>query len=357
MARTGGSSIVTEAEFPQADRPRIGVVLVNWNRWADTLEALESLLRSDVPVTAIVVDNASSDGSPDHIVAWAAGQTAAPLASPDMARFSVPPLPKPLACRRITAAEWPTASLAPDDRLVLVDSGGNLGFAGGNNVGLKLLLADPRIDIFWLLNNDTVVAPDTARQLAARIDATGAGMCGTVVRYYWKPDTVQAANGHMFSTLKGTARGIHQGLPAASLPDPAEVEARTSFILGASLAVTRPFLERVGLMEDSYFLYFEEIDWAARNAKLPGGGFRVAYAPEAVVYHKEGGSIGSSGVPGARSLTADYWLAKSRLAYFRRHQPAWLPWHWGVTLGLAGLRVVRGQPDKAKVILKALFGG
>ena len=348
---------MAEANPSPQTRPRIGVVLVNWNRWADTVEALESLLRSDVPVTAIVVDNASSDGSMEHVAAWAAGREAAPVASAGMAAFSTPPLPKPIAIRRIGAAEWSTARLAPEDRLVLVDSGGNLGFAGGNNVGLRLLLADPAFDIFWLLNNDTVVAPETARQLAARMDATGAGMCGTVVRYYWKPDTVQAANGHMFNVWKGTARGVHQGLPAASLPDPAEVEAKTSFILGASLAVTRAFLDKVGLMEDSYFLYFEEIDWAARNRKLPGGGFRVAYAPDAVVYHKEGGSIGSSGVPGARSLTADYWLAKSRLAYVRRHQPLLLPWHWGMTLGLAGLRVARGQPEKAKVILKALFGG
>lgn len=354
--RNGSGIIVAEANSPPQTSPRIGVVLVNWNRWADTVEALESLLRSDVPVTAIVVDNASADGSLEKIAAWAAGQEPAPVASAAMAGFSTPPLPKPLACRRIAAAEWPTARLAPGDRLVLVDSGGNLGFAGGNNVGLKLLLADPGIEIFWLLNNDTVVAPETARHLAARMDATGAGMCGTVVRYYWKPDIVQAANGHTFNIWKGTARGVHQGLPAASLPDPAQVEADTSFILGASLAVTRGFLDRVGLMEESYFLYFEEIDWAARNRKLPGGGFRVAYAPDAVVYHKEGGSIGSSGIPGARSLTADYWLAKSRLAYFRRHQPLLLPWHWGVTLGLAGLRVVRGQPDKAKVILKALFG-
>jgi GT2 family glycosyltransferase len=354
--RNSSGIIVAEANLSPAV-PRIGVVLVNWNRWADTVEALESLLRSDVPVTAIVVDNASADGSLDHIADWAAGRETAPVASADMAGFSKPPLPKPIALRRIAAADWPAARLAPEDRLVLVDSGGNLGFAGGNNIGLKLLLADPGIDIFWLLNNDTVVAPDTARRLAARMDATGAGMCGTVVRYYWNPDTVQAANGHRFNIWKGTARGIHQGLPAADLPDPALVEAQTSFILGASLAVSRAFLDKVGLMEDSYFLYFEEIDWAARNRKLPGGGFRVAYAPDAVVYHKEGGSIGSSGIPGARSLTADYWLAKSRLAYFRRHQPLLLPWHWGVTLGLAGLRVARGQPDKARVILKALFGG
>lgn len=334
---------------------RLGVVIVNYKRADDTIECLESLLRSTVPVTVVVIDNASGDGSADRIAAWAAGRVESTIASEAMASLSRPPLPKPLAMARIAGAA--AGAHPPTATLTLIDAGANLGFAGGNNLGLRLLTQDPNLEAFWLLNNDTVVAPDTARQLAARMDATGAGMCGTVVRYYWKPDTVQAANGHRFSTVKGTARGIHTGLPAASLPDPAQVEAETSFILGASLAVTRAFLEQVGLMEERYFLYFEELDWAARNARVPGGGFRVAYAPDAVVYHKEGGSIGSSGVPGARSLTADYWLAKSRLAYFRWHQPAWLPWHWAMTLGLAGLRLVRGQPDKARAIMKALLGG
>ena len=79
----------------------VGVVLVNWNRWRDTVEALESLLHSTVPVRIIVVDNASADGSLDQIEAWARGDLVVEPASPAMARFSSPAWPKPVALRRI----------------------------------------------------------------------------------------------------------------------------------------------------------------------------------------------------------------------------------------------------------------
>ncbi len=331
----------------------IGVVLVNWNRWPDTIEALESLLRSDVPLKVIVVDNASSDGSLEQIAAWAAGHVPAEVASPALAALSQPPLPKPLAMRRIAAAEWPTARLAPDDRLVLVDSGGNLGFAGGNNVGLRLLLADAGISTFWLLNNDTVVAPDAARQLAAALAADPAiGMCGAMVRYYWNPDRLQVRNGYRFSFTTGGAKGIAAGAAADGPVDATAVAAATDFVLGASLAVSRPFLEQVGLMEERYFLYYEEIDWAVR-AK---GRFAIDFAAAATVWHKEGGSIGSSSVKGGRSVAADYWHNRSRLRFIGLHRPWLLPWHWLFTIGIIGRRLARRRPDKARAILKALLG-
>ncbi len=337
--------------------PRMGVVLVNWNRWADTIEALESLLRSSVPLRVIVVDNASADGSMERIEAWAAGQVPAAAAASAMAGYSTPPLPKPLRCRRIAADAIAGAVLGPDDSLVLVDSGGNLGFAGGNNVGLRLLLGDPAIDWFWLLNNDTVVAADTAEALQRQMAAVPRiGICGAVVRYYWQPDRLQALNGHRFNLWTGAAQGIHQGALASAPFDPAQVVAQTGFVLGASLAVSRAFLERVGLMEERYFLYFEEVDWAFRNKALGDAAFVTGFADKAVVFHKEGGSIGSGGGPGARSLLSEYWLARSRLAFVRRHRPLLLPWHWLFTLALIGRRLGRGQPDKARILLRALLG-
>ncbi|GGE00120.1 rhamnosyltransferase [Polymorphobacter glacialis] len=329
----------------------VGVVLVNWNRWADTIEALESLLRSTVPVRVVVVDNASADGSFERIAAWAAGREPAAAASAPMARLSTPALAKPIALRRIAPDEAGTAELGAEDWLTLVDSGGNLGFAGGNNVGLRLLQTDPAVEIFWLLNNDTVVEADTAALLGARMLAEPrVGMCGTVVRYYWHPDRVQALNGHRLSWWTGTSKGINHGLSPEVAFDARQVARETDFVLGASLAVSRAFLETVGPMEESYFLYFEEADWAARNA----GRFGIGFAAGAVVFHKEGGSIGSSGVPGARSEMSDYWLARSRLAFIRRHRPLLWPWHWLFSGALMARRLVRGQPAKAKSIWKAM---
>jgi hypothetical protein len=150
--------------------------------------------------------------------------------------------------------------------LTLIDAGGNLGFAGGNNLGLRYALRDPALAYFWCLNNDTVVERDAIRALVVRMDATHrVGMCGTVVRYYHRPGTVQALNGSRFKMLSGQSMGIGRNQPAARAMDPRRVARETDFVLGASLAVSRAFLETVGFMEESYFLYFEEMDWSVRN--------------------------------------------------------------------------------------------
>ena len=197
------------------NRARLGVVLLNWRGAPDTIECLEALLRSSIPLRVIVVDNASGDGSMEAIEAWARGDTPARPVAGTLARLTDPPLPKPLAWSRLTAAE----SLVGGNpaRLTLIDSGGNLGFAGGNNVGLRHLLLDPGIDHAWLLNNDTVPEPDAAATLLARMDATpNIGMCGTVVRYYHRPDIVQALGGSSFDMRTGQSRHIGNGQPAGT---------------------------------------------------------------------------------------------------------------------------------------------
>ena len=331
---------------------RLGVVLVNWRRAADTLECLESVLRSDIPLRVVVVDNDSADGSVEAIVRWGAGEEVAPVASPAMAHLSTPPLSKPRAVRRLTAAE--AAASTPDDAAVtVIAAGSNLGFAGGNNLGLDFLLRATDVDYVWLLNNDTVVEPEAAQALLARLEATyNVGMCGTVVRYYFRPDTVQALNGHRFSLWTGTSRGIGHNQPARTPFDPARVARETDFVLGASLAVSRAFVATIGPMHEAYFLYFEEVDWAFRNA----GRFATAFAHGAIVYHKEGGSIGSSGAKGQRSVLSEYYLTRSRLGFIRRRAPLLLPWHWLLTLAMIGRRLLRLQPKKALVLTRALLG-
>lgn len=329
---------------------RLGLVLVNWNRWADTIECLESLQAAAGDFRVVVVDNASSDGSADRIAAWARGEQASVPTEPAMAHLSTPAGVKPVAMRRLAAA---VPASAGDEWLTLIESGGNLGFAGGNNIGLRYLLADPGIETFWLLNNDTVVDPGApAAVLGYLASNPDIGICGTIVRFYHRPAVVQALNGSRFNRWTGTSAGIAAGLPAALPFDETQIARATDFVLGASLAVTRAFLETVGLMEESYFLYFEEIDWAWRVR----GRFATGFASRAVVYHKEGGSIGSSSLKGGRSTLSEYYLMRSKLKLIARHRPWLLPAHWGVAVAQIALRVARGQPAKAVVMTRALLG-
>lgn len=332
--------------------PRLGVVLVNWNRWPDTIECLESVFRSSIPLRVVVVDNDSADGSPGRIADWAAGANSAVATSIAFTRFSTPAVSKPIEYRHLSAID--AASSIPDQAaLTLIDAGGNLGFAGGNNIGLRYLFRDPAIDYVWLLNNDTVIEPDSAAALVARMDAThNVGMCGTIVRYYHRPEIVQARNGSRFNLLTGQSRGIGEGELASTPFNPRKVARETDFVLGASLAVSRDFFNLVGPMTEDYFLYFEEIDWAYRNA----GRFAIGFAHGAVVYHKEGGSIGSSSTKGQRSLVSEYYLLRSRLGFIRRRAPWLLPVHWLLALAQIARRLLRLQPKKALVLLRALLG-
>jgi GT2 family glycosyltransferase len=337
---------------PDETQARLAVILVNWNRWADTIECLESLLRADGSFRVIVVDNGSDDGSVQRLAAWASGEQPYEPAAGPLRRLTAPPLAKPVSMRIISADAALTAAPGPES-VTVIDGRENRGFSGGNNLGMRHALLDPAIAYCWCLNNDTVVEPAAPMALVARMDATHRiGMCGTQVRFYHRPGTWQLLNGQRFRLLTGASQGIGANQPVTRPFDPKKVARETDFVLGASLAVSRPFLNTVGFMEESYFLYFEEMDWSVRNR----GRFQIAFAHGAVVYHKEGGSIGSSTVRGNRSETSEYYLMRSRLKFYRRNFPLLLPLQYPLGMALIARRLLRRQPGKAGAMLRAMLG-
>src|SRR5450830_954663 len=118
--------------------PLTYIVLLNWNGWKDTIECLESVFRLDYPhFRVIVCDNASRDGSLDHIKAWADGRQAA-AASSVVLRSAARPLAKPVAWVEYDREQAERGGDAHEQApLVLIQTGANLGFAGGNNVGVR----------------------------------------------------------------------------------------------------------------------------------------------------------------------------------------------------------------------------
>lgn len=341
--------------MPSSSRATAYIVIVNWNGWRDTIECLESVLRLDHPNYRVVVcDNASDNGSAERIIDWANGEIAAtPAADERLARLVEPALPKPIPVRRFTrAAAERGGNLDRDvEPLVLIDVGENLGFAGACNVGIRYATRDPSCEYIWLLNNDTVVEPNALSALVERLEAQPrAGQCGSRLLRYRDPTRIEALGGEQYVRWSGATRPVGAGHDAASEVDVGAIERRLSYVGGASLCVTRRFVERVGLMEESYFLYFEEIDWARRG----GSRFALAYAHESVVYHKHGQSTGGDGTV-RRSLLADFFVQRNRLAFTRRHFPLTLPAVWAhQLLTLLGC-VLTGRRDRAGVILRAML--
>lgn len=335
---------------------RVCILILNWNNWEDTIECLESLQLLDYPsFEIIVVDNASTDGSIEKVKSWAEGKL------PIISKFIEYSLDnKPLEVvyyDRETAEgggeteeEKKLLNLPSKKRLVLIQSGDNLGFAGGNNVGIRYALAKDNFDYIWILNNDTVVAPDSLTYMVERMqEDEKIGICGSTLLYYHQPDTIQALGGK-YNKWLGLSKHIGEGLQMSNIHIKLQdkVERKLSYIVGASMLVSKEFIQDIGLMCEDYFLYFEELDWATR-AK---GKYKLGYASESIVYHKEGATIGSSSKLKGRSYISDYYGIKNRLLFAKKFYPQKLPVVYMGLIPTVINRMRRRQWDRVKMLYK-----
>lgn len=332
----------------------VAVLVLNWNGWADTIECLESVLRLDYPnFQVIVCDNGSTDGSIDRFLDWAAGRLDVIPERRQMDGYVQPSIQKPLAVRTLARAEaeHDGSSTAEEARLVLIANGANLGFAGGNNVGLRHALARG-FEFVWLLNSDTIVAPGSLRPLVTRLqNDPEAGMCGSLLCYYDAPDILDQAGGCAYYPALGMARRIMSGRPVNEPADWRQVEGRLGYVSGASCLVRRSFLQDIGLMTEDHFLYGEEIDWAIRGKGL----YKLALAPDSLVYHKKGRSIGSKSYGLGRSATSAYYLWRASHRVTRRYYPFGLPALVSLGLLSAARAYLHGDKGSASAILRGTF--
>lgn len=316
---------------------RVCIILVNWNGWADTLECLESLLRLSYPNFSIVVcDNGSSDDSLQQISDWAIRHNVSHV--------------------EVSAQETAdTAASATLPLLTLVRIGENRGFAGANNIGLRLGLQRSDVDYFWLLNNDTVVEPEALNSLVTRMEQDQQiGLCGSTLLLYHDRQRIQALGGGHYCRWIGLPWHYRRFFSRwRGSVDRDRAEARMNYVEGASMLVSRHFIEAIGLMCEDYFLFFEEADWALRAA----GRFRLGYAPDSVVYHKVGSSIGTSSHPARKSFTCDYYNIRNRILFTRRFYPQALPLIYLMLLGETLLRICYGRWERASMILGLMLRG
>lgn len=331
---------------------RVAIILVNWNGWRDTIACIESCLALDHPAFRILVcDNASADGSVEAIAAWARGETEAARDPASPVTLAAPRRPSGITILDRAAAE--RGDDGDDAELLIVPTGANLGFAGGNNVGLRWAMAQD-CAFAWLLNNDTVVPPNALRELIAKPVADASiGLCGSTMVEYAHPTTLQGYAAAI-NLRNFRSRHLGAGLPATALGQARRDDAvrphETLYPIGASILVTAAFLAEVGLMEEGYFLYYEEVDWVLRGRTR----FRVGIASDSIVYHKVGASAGST--PQGVSARSVQFLYRSRLRAARRLAPSQMPW---VILGIveeAARALLRGRHGRVIGAARALTG-
>jgi GT2 family glycosyltransferase len=246
--------------------PLVSIIAVNFNQTAVTAAFLDSVRRLRYPSTEIIlVDNGSA----------------------------APPGP------------W-LQEHYPEVRYL--ETGRNLGFAGGNNVGIRAA----RGEYLLLVNNDTELEEDVVERLLACFEASeDVGMVCPLLLYHEAPGLVQYAGYTPLHPITARNRTIGQFEPDRG--QFTEVR-ETPFAHGAAMLTSRKVLDRVGLMAEDYFLYYEELDWSARIRKA---GYRILVEPRARVLHKESVSVGKD------SPLKTYFMTRNRMLYMRRHASWW----------------------------------
>lgn len=315
----------------------VAIILLNWRNATDTLVCVESILKSSCQEFQIFVcDNASNDGSEELFLKWATEY-------------------RGIAAQEVVRAndEADRLRIACSHRVVWIQTGANLGFAGGNNVGIRLAFQYGAFDYFWLVNNDCEVDAKALEALIRRVEEDPRiGICGALLRYFHAGQDVQAYGGARHNRWTGRAFYLGHLANPSTEHDTAAVEQEMTYVCGASMFVRREFIETVGLMNEDYFLFFEEIDWALRGR----GRFRLGYAPQAVVFHKEGATIGSSSDTRKTSRLADFYMNRNRLRFTAKFYPLAVPSVWLVMFLQAIKRGLRGQSDRMWLIVQILLG-
>lgn len=255
-------------------QPTIAIIVLNYNSRDDTLDCLRSLKHLTYSrAYTIVVDNASSDGSAEAI-----------------------------------RAAFP--------HVKLIETGSNLGFTGGNNVGIRHAL-DAGADYVLLLNNDTVVAPDMIDHLIEpMLNNPAIGVAGPTIYYFDQPHVVWSAGGSIDWKRGDTSMSAIGSEDKGQFgSEPREVE----FVTGCALLARRDVWDKVGLLDERFFMYYEETEWCVRASRA---GYKIVHVPLAMMWHK------ISVEARATSPHTHYYMVRNRLLFLRHTQAGLGSWFY-----------------------------
>ena len=253
-------------------KAEVFVIIVNWNGKKDTevcLSSLEKIEKHNAQIHAVVVDNGSADDSVTSI------------------RKKFP-------------------------RVRVLTTGKNLGFTGGNNTGITYALAH-RADFVWLLNNDTFVDPHVLDILSAFQDPK-VGICGSKIyfaagREFHHDRYKEQDRGKVFWYAGGlidwhNMYASHRGVDEIDRGQ-YDTEKETPFITGCSMMIRKSVFDHIGIFDDRYYLYLEDLDFCLRAKKA---GFSLRYVPASVLWHMNAGSTSRPGNP-----LQQYYITRNRL--------------------------------------------
>lgn len=265
--------------------PSVSIIILTTNALNMTKEQLVDIAKLDVDglnAECLVVDNGSKDGTEDAIKNYK----------------------------------------LPNMKYKFIQSGANLGFAGGNNVGIKDALKRG-IDYIILMNNDLILPKDIVKKLVSYMEnSSEVGVASPKMYFakgyeFHKDRYKESDKGKVIWYAGGVidrnnVYSLHRGVDEIDHGQYDET-IETDFANGAVVIVRREVFEKVGLLDDSFFLYWEDADFSERVRRA---GFKVMYFPKTKMWHKVSASTGGSGSP-----TNDYFLTRNRFYYSMRYSP------------------------------------
>ena len=242
---------------------QISIITINYNGFKDTCELIASLPLEDESIEVIVVDNASKKDEATLI-----------------------------------EQQYPQVKIIRSEK--------NLGFAGGNNLGIQAA----RGKYLFFINNDTLLRPQTSdfRHLINRLESSPEiGAVCPKIRFSWGDNPIQFAGYAPLSSITMRNKAIGYGEPDKGQYDTAHP---TPYAHGAAMIVKHEVIDKAGLMPECYFLYYEELDW---SMMIRRAGYDIWYEPAVTVYHKE------SQATGQHSPFRTYYITRNRLLFVKRN--------------------------------------
>ena len=273
------------------------IVVLNWNGWRDTVACVESLMSLDhANYKIIICDNDSSDDSVKQLVAWY-NKNKEKFEYLQQADFQY-----------LEGEEISNYKSQAEKGVYLLQTGSNLGYAGGNNIGLRFALQQADMEYSWILNNDTEIPAGALSPLVLRCEGDSSiAICGSRMVYFDDRDKQQGVGG-VFNKYLATTKHVEGGVNPNKVYCDKELSKKIDYVIGASMFITKNSLLEVGLLCEEYFLYYEELDYALRAKEK---GYNLSVASTSIVYHKEGATI-------CKSNSSDFYFVRNRLTITRK---------------------------------------
>jgi len=307
----------------------IYIITINYNNSGDTIDCLERLKTVLTPCRVIVVDNASSLDDYE-VLSQYIEQIGGILLHTNEGE-----------------------SRLNDGNYFLIRSAINLGFSGGNNVGIRIAMSQPNFDGVVLLNNDTLVDPTFLDELLrCRSENEDAHLIGGRIFYEDAPNKLWY-DGGVFNKYTCKAIHINDNKLISEVVGSNEPH-KTGFITGCLMYISPYCLENIGLLDDSFFMYSEDLDYCIRAQRF---GLNLYFVPRSIIWHKVSSSTG-----GILSAFSAYWISRNkfriaRLYLNRFEQATTCLYFWGTRVPRYIKWFLQGRKDVIKAQVKGAFDG